>query len=202
MNLLITFLSFVIFIFNCLVNDTQKIKFKEIILSDGIMIAFPLTKEYHDNLTYRHIQIWILNKKVFEDTTETEYLFDNKEWPKLIKASDDVYLIYLKIFDAPDFDKLYQFTISNSKLIKTEIIPYFYQPAKEIDGKKVYYGTLHIIETPCNNCDSCYYNPQLFYELTEKGIILDSALTIKMNLEQWKGFYGFNQRIDITKPCK
>lgn len=195
-------LFFVICFFNCSANNTQKTRFKEINLSDSVKITFPITKDYNENLTYMNIQIWVLNQKVFEDTTETEYLFDDKEWPKVIRTSDGSHLLYLKIFDAPDFNKLYQYTISNSKILKTDVLPYFYQPAKEIDGKKISYGILNIAETPCNNCDSCYYNPQLYYQFTENGILLDSTLTIKMNTEKWKGFYGFNQRNDIIRPCK
>lgn len=202
MKLFSTILLFVFCVSSCSANGSQKIKFKEINLLDGVKIAFPLTKDYDKNLTYTHIQIWVSNQKVYEDTTETEYLFDNKEWPKVIKTPNGTCLLYLKIFDAPDFNKLHQFTISNSKLTKMDTLPYFYEPTKEIDGERVYCGILNVVETPCSNCDSCYYNPKLYYKLTENGILLDSLLTIKMNTKQWKGFYGFNQRIDIVRPCK
>jgi len=202
MKLVITILFFVFCVSSCSSNGTQKMKFKEINLLDGIKITFPLTKDYDENLTYIHIQIWVSNQKVFEDTTETEYLFDNKEWPKVIKTSDGTCLLYLKIFDAPDFNKLHQFTIHASKLIKIDTLPYFYESAKEIDGNQVYCGILNIVETPCTNCDSCYYNPKLYYRFTENGILLDSILTVKMNTKHWKGFYGFNQRTDIVRPCR
>jgi len=202
MKKITTILFFVICLFSCSAIGKQKIKFKEINLLDGIKIIFPLTNNFDENFTYMHIQIWGSNKKIFEDTTETEYLFDDKEWPKIIKAPEGLYLLYLKIFDAPDFNKLHQFTIFHHNLLKIDTLPFFYEPIKEIGGKQVYCGILNILETPCDNCDSCYYNPKLYYKLTENGIFLDSILTIKMNTIQWNGFYGFNPRIDIVRPCK
>ena len=202
MNIIIYFWGFVYTLFYSPICNFQKINPKVINLAENIRIILPLKNEFDENNNYMHIQIWLFNKKLYEDTSKTEYLFDNKEWPKAFKVNDRKYLIYLKVFDAPDFNKIYQFTISNYKVIRKDILPYFYEPPLTINSQKVYFGTLNIVEPPCDNCDSCFYNPRLYYEMTDKGLILDSNLTIHMNKKIWAGFFGFNIRLDIIKPCK
>ncbi len=183
-------------------HEKDGVGFKEIKVIDGITIQIPLIEKFDQNHTYKHIQIWLSDKKVFEDTSETEYLFDDNDWPKVIKISNVKYLVYLKVFDAPDLNKLYKYEISHSQTLLTEILPFFYNGPLKISGHIEYSGILSIVETPCENCDSCYYNPRLFYKITNRGFLLDSVVTIMMNKKQWNGFYGYSQRTDIILPCK
>lgn len=178
----------------CINNSENKVK--DISVKYDINIKFNIENKFDSSLTYKNIQIWISNTIVFEDTTQTEYLFDNKEWPRSFKINKDTFVVYLKIFDAPDYNKLFGFVIANNKIVKRDTLP-FIQPK----NKKKYFGILHITETPCDNCDSCYYNPQLFYSLTSRGFVLDSVLTIEENRKFWGKFYGFNQRLDLIIPC-
>jgi hypothetical protein len=196
--------AFLIFT-SCGVQNTKSEKnVKEIYLQESVKINVPFFDHFSDSLTYNHIGIFIGTTQVFFDSTLTEYLFDNKAFPSARKLKDGSYEILLKVFDAPDFNKTLVMRFKNNILLRKEILPYFESYSQDIDGDgiKEWFGTLHITEPPCNNCDSCYYNPILYYEINEQGTILDSALTVKMNKQKWGVFYGYEQTENIIAHCK
>ena len=86
-------------------------------------------------------------------------------------------------------------------MIQSQILPVFGSKPEYINGRNVYSGYLNIADKPCNDCDSGYYNPILYYQVTENGIFLDSTITIMKNTIKWGGFYGF-EISDRVLPCK
>ena len=182
-------------------NDTKN-PFKKIPLNKGVKIIIPVQeKDFNDSLTYSHIEIWIKSKKVYYDTSLTEYMFGEKLWPHSWKLDNGEYIVLMPIFDAPDFNKLWALYFRHGKLIQKQILPYFEDPPRDIDndGQEEYVGIMNVTDA-YENSDSCYYNPALYYEKTDAGIKLDSTLTIEMNKISWGNFYGFNSS-SIVLPC-
>lgn len=178
-------------------------KVKEIALMANVKILVPIQeKEFSDSLIYTNIEIWIDSKLVFRDTTLTEYFFEMGRGPKARKTINDEFEVVLPVFDAPDFNKLWVFYFKDGLLIKKEVLPFFDKDSEDLDrdGKKEYWGIMHVIDA-YENSDSCYYNPTLYYEITDVGIQLDSTLTIEKNSKFWGGFYGFDFS-DKVLPCK
>lgn len=181
-------------------NENRRVK--EVFLQENVKIVIPLKEEaFSESNTYSHIEIWIDSQKVFSDTSTTEYLFDNKNWPRARKIKNGEYVILIEMFDAPDFNKLQAWYFKNYHLIKMKVFPFFDKAPEDIDndGIKEYSGVMHIADA-YENSDSCYYNPILYYKITNQGIDLDSTLTIRMNKKIWGEFYGFEQSEKLL-PC-
>ncbi|MBC7381862.1 MAG: hypothetical protein H7296_02580 [Bacteroidia bacterium] len=128
----------------------------------------------------------------------------DSSFTKIKKLKDGSYELVLEMFDGPDYDKLVAIRIKNGKLLGKQILPYFNSPPENMDNDSYleYSGVLHSVETPCGNCDSCYYNPTLYYEITDSGIRLDSLTTVRKNKENWGNFYGYYRSENIALPCK
>jgi hypothetical protein len=183
-------------------NLNKKRQTKEIILQEDVRIIIPLDeKSFSDSNIYSHIEIWIDSKKVFSDTSTTEYLFDNKGWPQARKINNGGYEILIEVFDAPDFNKLQAWYFKDYLLVKMKVLPFFDKKPEDVDndGMKEYSGVMHIADA-YENSDSCYYNPILYYQITNQEIDMDSTLTIKMNKKIWGEFYGFEQSEKVI-PC-
>ena len=180
----------------------KKQQTKVILLHENVKIVISLdNKAFSDFNTYSNIEIWIDMKKVFRNMTTTEYLFDNGNWPRARKLRNGEYEILIKMFDAPDFNKLQALYFKDGHLERLKIYPFFDNAPKDVDndGIKEYSGVMHVSDV-YENSDSCYYNPTLYYKDTEQGIDLDSTLTIKMNKKIWGEFYGFEQSEKLL-PC-
>lgn len=61
-------------------------EYKEIPLKENVKIVIPVSeKEFTGSVPYSLIEIWIGSEKVYSDTSLTEYLFDEKQWPQAKK---------------------------------------------------------------------------------------------------------------------
>jgi len=152
-----------------------------------------------------NIEIWKEDTRLYKDTTQTEYRFlCDSAFTKVRQLKDGRFEILLEVFDAPDLDKLFAIYLKGNKYAGKEIFPYFEKPPSNMDddGNLECSGVMDIIDAYENSDDSCYYNPTLYYEITDLGIKLDSALTIKKNKEYWGDFYGFDRTYEIVLPCK
>lgn len=177
--------------------------FKKIMLKENVSITIPIIEsKFNDSLTFKQIEIWIGNDKVFTDTSHTEYLFDElNNWPKARRLRSGDYEVLMKVLGAPDLNKLSAFYIKDLKIKGKKVFPYFEQTPRDYDndGVEEYSGTLNIAEAYQSN-DSCYYNPTLYFKDTDDGLQLDSVLTIKMIRKIWGDFHGL-VRTELVLPC-
>jgi len=176
---------------------------KEFRLGGEFKIVIPVAEDKFDSLqTYSGIEIWKEKEVVYADTSATEYFFDSKTYHRVFKLKNGHELVLISVFDAPDLNKTAGFYFENSRFIKMEVYPDFLSSDcdTDTDGKPEFAGLLNNSESPCSSCDSCFYNPTLYYELTDSGLNLDSSLTRERNTKIWGSFYGFYQT-DIVLPC-
>lgn len=175
---------------------------KEIILNEGVKIKLLIEETSFSAMnTYNEIEIWIGSHRVYKEESATEYIFDNNIWPQARKVENGIYEVVIEVFDAPDINKLHAFYFKGNNLINTKVLPFFGSMPEDInyDGSKEFFGVMHISDAH-ENPDSCYYNPVLYYKVSNSGIDLDSSLTIQMNKKIWGDFYGFEQN-EIILPC-
>ncbi|PKP47405.1 MAG: hypothetical protein CVT92_16995 [Bacteroidetes bacterium HGW-Bacteroidetes-1] len=188
---------------NNIFNDLyKKLEKKEIILLEGVRIILTIEEKSFNTLnTFSQIEIWIDSQIVFKDESTTEYIFGNNSWPQARKIENGIYEVVIEVFDAPDLNKLRAFYFRDNVLINSKVLPFFESQPEDInyDGIKEYFGVMHISDAH-ENPDSCYYNPVLYYKVSNNGIDLDSSLTIMMNKKIWGEFYGFEQN-EIIVPC-
>jgi hypothetical protein len=154
----------------------------EISLGDDIKIIIPTLGEKFDSCKhYTNIEVWKGNEKVYQDTTTNEYKFlCNSSYTKARKLNNDRYEILIEKFDGPDIDKLLAIYLKNDKYESEKLLPFFEDTPEDIDsdGKNEYYGIMNTVDG-YGSGDSCYYNPTLYYEVTDNGILLDTPLTKK-----------------------
>jgi hypothetical protein len=172
-------------------------------LIDDIYLLIPNTKLLSKDSTYIHIKLFKGKKLIFEDKSLTEYLIDNEFWPYSRKLDDKTFEILIKVFDAPDYDKIHGLYISGDKLKVIKEYPDFSTDLQDslARSNSILSGYMNISEAPCSNCDSCYYNPKLYFRLGSNGVYLDSVLTIQENKKRWGGFYGFYLTEKVVLPC-
>jgi hypothetical protein len=172
-------------------------------LIDDIYLIIPNTKFLSKDSTYIHIKILKGKKLIFEDKSLTEYIIDDEFWPFSRKLNNETIEILIKVFDAPDYDKIHGLYICGDKLMVTKVYPDFSTDLKKsfTTLNSILGGYMNISESPCENCDSCYYNPKLFFRFGANGVYLDSLLTKQENEKQWGKFYGFHLTEKVILPC-
>ncbi|MDP1726652.1 MAG: hypothetical protein Q8M15_07700 [Bacteroidota bacterium] len=198
----------IIFFFTCCNDNLGKLSNSynentiEISLGNNFKIIVSTNGEKFDSCKpYTNVSLMFGNELLFHDTGyEIKLLCNN--YPKIKNLKNNQYLIFLEIFDAPDINKLLVINIKDGKYIKQQLLPFFdTDPSNlDIDENMEFQGTMNTIEG-FGSGDSCYYNPELYYELTDQGIELDTILSKKMITKVWGGFYGYEQSDKIILPC-
>jgi hypothetical protein len=182
-------------------NGFNKENNTEIDLKYDFKIIVPTLGEKFDSCKhYMNFEVWLKNKEIYRDTTQNEYRFlCNKLYTTVRKLAGNRYELLIEMFDGPDIDKSFVLYVRNKKLQGIKLLPFFEDAPEKIDGKMVYHGIRHTIDSYQN--DSCFYNPTLYYAITDHGIILDTLVTKRKNSETWGSFYGFEQSDKIILPC-
>lgn len=174
----------------------------EINLGHDIKLVIPTHGEKQDSCRhYTNIELKYGNDRVYQDSTQNEYIFlCNKFYPQARKLRNNRFEILLEEFDGPDIDKTLAIYLKDGKFESAKLLPFFGNaPEEDIDGKKEYHGILNTIEGYSN--DSCYYDPMLYYYITEDGIMLDSLVTRQKISDRWGKFYGYERSDKIVLPC-
>ena len=178
----------------------EKIKQKVI---DDIFLVIPNESKIDSNRIYNNIEIFEDNVLLFKDTIK-DYIFINNLFPFGRRLKNGTYEVLLKTYGGYQYDNIWALYIKDYKLLQRQKFPDFREKCNfsRFDRNTILSGILSISESPCGNCDSCYYNPILFYRFGENGIYLDSTLTKLKNKEHCGGFYGFYLTEKVILPCK
>lgn len=165
---------------------------KTINLSQKYKLSLYLNTEFEKDSCYKTIIISKLDKLIFQSVNGKLFIVNDKSRPLLFSVGNTD-IILLEFDDRPDKNKVLALSIRNGKVERIDTIPVLDNKPLDIDDDLFLevYGTKHLVEAYCLNCDSGYYNPTLVYKITENGVFLDTANTIKTNKEFWGDFYGF-----------
>ena len=153
-----------------------------------------------DIFTFNHFEIFQNGKILFKDTTLTEYTIQDSLYPKLYNFKNHIELL-IETDERPNKNLVYGFCIKEGEIDKIDTFPTFLTRPKDLDydNKLEYAGFWDHGEVWENSIVMTNYNPIVFYEITENGIILDSLTTIAVNTHIYGKFYGFyfNEQIEF-----
>jgi hypothetical protein len=178
---------------------------KQIVLPDGFKIELRQAEQYDLIETYTSLTLYHHNKLIYKDTlSQTDYEFGDTLYPMFHKLKSTTFELLIEINNRPSKNILARFIIQKDRLLKRDTLPTFFCNAKNLDFDNALeyaafwdYGEVWI---DSNQQKVTSYNPILYYELTSKGLELDSALTIAKNKSIYGAFYGYEYNNTIPIP--
>lgn len=145
-------------------------------------------------------EIFHFNKRIYSDTSK-EYTFDNKNYPILKKIDTNFYQLLLEIDERPSKNLSAVLEIKTDKVTRGKQIPMFDDEPKIINGKLAYNGFWDYGEDwDVKGIRYTVYNPRLYYVFTDKGIVIDTELTITGIKEIYGKFRGFQYSSKFGYP--
>jgi hypothetical protein len=123
----------------------------------------------------------------------TEYQFEDKLYPIVLKTVNDKYELLFEINDRPNKNYLKRIIVIDNKVAQVDKLPTFISRPKDLDddGIKEYAGFWDYSQIWGENNALIAYNPILYYSISENGLELDSSLTIEKNGAIYGDFHGF-----------
>jgi len=169
-------------------------------LANGFELKAKPAYQDEDIFTFNYLEIFQNGKMLFKDTTLIEYTLQDSLYPKLYNFKNHIELL-IETAERPNKNMIYRFFIQDGRIKKTDILPTFLTIPKDLDrdNKLEYAGFWDFGEVWGDSIIVTAYNPIVFYEITENGIILDFLTTIMVNTHIYGQFYGFyfNEQIEF-----
>lgn len=183
------------------VSNIDKQVQKTIKLDNDFEIKVGEKEDFEKFETYTLFILTHKSKRLYLDTTMTEYEFSDKLYPIVRQLDKETFEILVEVNDRPNKNYLKYFKVHQDKIVSTERLPTFISKASNLDtdDNLEFAGFWDWGETWGNNGSLTAYNPIIYYELRPSGITLDSTLTISKNKEIYGDFHGFryNEKVEI-----
>lgn len=203
-HFLFTMLAIVVLIFTCntVKNPSDIFDQDETELGNGEMKWLAQSDSFsilaarwlkQGEVFYRNLKVLHQSDTIFADST-TAYYTNYGLLPIVRHLDNGKTEVLLGFVSDNDFQiDMLQMMFSPQKLLSIDTLPMFDGNHFDYDedGQVEFSGFLGGFPTYCFDCDSDYYRPKLFYEMSLEGMAFDSIAT-KMWVEQtYGGFYGF-----------
>jgi hypothetical protein len=169
-------------------------------LKYGFKLIGELNMEYDSSFrVYRKVTIFRNNVLMYSDSTGEFERFSAKI-PQVHTFKSHAFGILLESFKAPSKNRIQYILFQKDKILRKENLPLFFTAKKNLD-KDDYLevaGVWDYFQTSHEGLMS--YEPVIYYEFAQKGIVLDKSLTIKKNKEIYGKFYGYDVNEKIKFP--
>ena len=172
-------------------------------LDSGFEIQVGEEEDFESFKSYSLFRLTRNGTEIFLDSSLAEYEFGGKLYPMVLPLGRETFEILVEVIDRPSKNHLKLLRIKNNKLIEIQQLPTFIAQAKNLDTDAElelagYLDYPQVWEND-NGDEVTAYNPILYYQLTKKGVKLDSALTIDKNTAIFGRFEGFkfNEAIEV-----
>jgi hypothetical protein len=174
-------------------NEIINQDLKTIKLDFNFIVSLGKEEDYEKFKTYKLFHLTRNNTTIFIDSLLTEYEFENKLFPIIIKTEDNSFELLFEINDRPNKNYLKRLIVKDNKLVRQDKLPTFEAKPIDInnDGITEYAGYWDYSQVWGDDNNLTAYNPILYYSITTKGLLLDSLLTIERNKMIYGEFYGF-----------
>ena len=183
------------------ISNIDKQVQKTIKLDHDFEIKVGRKEDFDKFETYTLFILTHKNKRLYIDTSLTEYEFGGKLYPIVRLLDNETFEILIEVNDRPSKNYLKYFKVHQDKIVSTEKLPTFISKASnlDMDDNLEFAGFWDWGETWGDNGTLTAYNPILYYEFKPSGIIMDSTLTISKNKEIYGDFHGFeyNEKVEI-----
>lgn len=169
-------------------------------LSGDFKIICRLNEEFASDSCYDNLVVLKSEKTIYKAKDRDLFVITQISKPMLYTAGQSD-LILIQYDNRPDLNRTLALHFQNGILKGLDTIPQIDNKPKDLDHDSYneFYGTLHLTDAYCQDCDSAYYNPSLVYKFTEAGLKLDSINTIAINKIIWGDFYGFKKQKKILR---
>jgi len=175
---------------------------KTLNLDFGFKVTVGNEDDFDPFKAYLYFKLERNNAVIYEDSSLTEYQFDNKLFPIILQTGDNRFELLFEINDRPNKNYLRRLFVDNDKLTGQDKLPTFEAKPADInnDGIKEYAGYWDYSEVWGENWSVTDYNPILYYSVTKTGLKLDSLLTEQRNTIIYGQFHGFSFSEKIEMP--
>lgn len=153
---------------------------------DSVVIKFVKSEQAETNY-FNSPKISVGNHLLQGDFNYSNIIMDSKS-TKLVSNNKMLYIL-LRQKDFIDNDNFIVFSIKGKTIIADKRALYSKVTDVDNDGF-MEVGGIHIIEAPCIECDSTYYNPVEIFELGE-SFHFDSTASKLLTIKEYGIFLGF-----------
>ncbi len=155
-----------------------------------------------DKPYFKSLHIIVNRTPVWSSDSSTIFTNRNGVLPivrDLKEAGTEILIGYSERFRQ---DKIILLTFFNEQLVRQDTLPMFDKNHQDMDkdGLIEFRGKLGYFPSYCRLCDSTYYNPELSYEMTDIGFILDSLETRRWIMQNYGEFHGYKASSEIVVP--
>jgi hypothetical protein len=195
---------------SCIRTNTKQTESSDIPLNKDKTVTLPLTGDYRiicklneefaSDSCYDNLVVLKSEKPIYKAQDRKLFVISQSSKPMLYTAGQSD-LILIQYDNRPDLNQTLAIHFQNGILKGLDTIPQIDNKPKDLDHDSFieFYGTLHLTDAYCLDCDSAYYNPSLVYKFTEEGLKLDSINTIVINKMIWGDFYGYKEQKKILR---
>lgn len=142
-------------------------------------------------MIYKDIKIDLKDQTMFEN--EQLMMFTNFGLLPIVRSIKRDNIEILLGIKAPEIDKIHRLIINEKQIIISDTLPLLKGVHDDVDkdGIVEFSGFMNNFESYCSNCDSIYYNPLLYYEMTKNGFTFDSLATTNWINKHYSNNFGF-----------
>lgn len=164
-------------------------------LAKGDTLSVGATRQFIESeVFYKNLFVLYLSDTLFTDTSATLYYTNYGLLPivrTLSNGNTEVLMGFVS--DNTDFAvDMLQWVFSPTALLSSDTLPLFdgNHTDADKDGIVEFSGFISTLAPYCFGCDSDYYRPRLFYEMTSLGMQLDSSATRQWAQKTYGTFLG------------
>ena len=184
-------------------NDTTKLKTKfsfdtTINIGYGFEVSCKEDIFSDDSSSPTYLTIKYNNRQIYSENSREDYyyyVFNDSLNPTIISFGNELYELFLELDNRPNKETLKMLKIQSGKVVDSAMFPTFCAKQSHLfnDKRLVFAGIWDYGEewTDSSNNEFITYNPILYYEVGNSGLVLDSAETIERNKKIYGKFYGF-----------
>ncbi|MEM9300212.1 MAG: hypothetical protein AAGA64_17770 [Bacteroidota bacterium] len=199
MKHLLVFLLLIV-IFSCSTHEKSKSESDQ---EEGILIhsydgvdkyAIHLEKNDFENIDSLNEQILVSEIKLINsdlDTININHVATLNIWASKFYSFDQKDFLVVERFEPLETSKFIVFELRTDTVEKLGESFCCYANDFDNDGK-IELGGKSLSEAYCVSCDSSYYDPYLFYELSD-NMVFDSLFSENINRSIYDVFLGYNQ---------
>jgi hypothetical protein len=187
------------------IDDTIPSDLKTLELDFGFDVTIGQSEEFKGADWYDYFKLERNGNVIF--ISYADYEFGDKNYPMILQTGVDSYELLFEINSRPGNNRVKRLFVRNDKLTEEDELPIFVNSEpRDIngDGIKEYAGYKVLFEYGAYDEEAgnytTFYNPLIYYSLTETGLKLDTLLTQQRNEIIFGHFYGLEPDYDIELP--
>jgi hypothetical protein len=176
-----------------------------LVLTNGFKLEAGQKENFGDFNTFTFLKLTLNNIEIttLKDSLEFEFGYGFSIYPSVTKLLDEQeFEIAIEVNDRPNKNYLLLLTLKENSIVKTRQLPTFITTPINLDNdeKLEVAGFWDYAQIWGKDDQLTAYNPIIFYEFTENGLLIDSSLTVERNTLIYGSFEGYQFSETIEMP--